>query len=153
MRDEKVVKVTQSCPTVSDHLSVHGILQARILEWIAIPFSRDIPNPGMEPVPPALQADSLLSELPGKPLGERQELLYKESCYRELGKGVKRWCLTYIYFPLLISQWSEEEFSSLDMLSAFHLLFSIHSLTYFLFLHLQKNPVSNISKSCIHLIC
>ena len=29
--------------------SVHGILQARILEWIAISFSRDLPDPGIEP--------------------------------------------------------------------------------------------------------
>ena len=28
--------------------SVHGILQARILEWVAVPFSRDLPNPGIE---------------------------------------------------------------------------------------------------------
>ena len=39
--------------------SVHGILQARILEWIAFPFSRDLPNPGIEPGSLALQADSL----------------------------------------------------------------------------------------------
>ena len=45
---------------------VHGILQARILEWVAIPFSRDLPNPGIEPGSPALQAKSLLSELPEK---------------------------------------------------------------------------------------
>ena len=30
--------------------SVHRILQARILEWVAIPFSRGLPNPGNEPV-------------------------------------------------------------------------------------------------------
>ena len=30
--------------------SVHGILQARILERVAMPFSRDIPDPGIEPV-------------------------------------------------------------------------------------------------------
>ena len=48
--------------------SVHGILQARILEWIAISFSRDIPNPGIEPGSPALGADALTSEPPGKPL-------------------------------------------------------------------------------------
>ena len=29
--------------------SVHGLLQARILEWVAISFSRDIPDPGIEP--------------------------------------------------------------------------------------------------------
>ena len=36
------VKVTQSCPTLCDPMdyTVHGILQARILEWVAIPFSR-----------------------------------------------------------------------------------------------------------------
>ena len=41
------VKVTQSCPTLCNPInysllgsSVHGILQARILEWVAIPFSR-----------------------------------------------------------------------------------------------------------------
>ena len=34
-------KVTQSCPTLCDHLDyiVHGILQARILEWVAFSFS------------------------------------------------------------------------------------------------------------------
>ena len=44
---------------------VHGVLQARMLEWVAIPFSGDLPNPGVEPGSPALQADSLPSELMG----------------------------------------------------------------------------------------
>ena len=39
--------------------SIHGILQARILEWVAIPFSRGLPDPAMELASPALQADSL----------------------------------------------------------------------------------------------
>ena len=43
--------------------SVHGILQARILEWVAISFSRDLPNPGIEPRSPVLQADDLPTEL------------------------------------------------------------------------------------------
>ena len=36
------VKVAQSCPTFCDPMdyTVHGILQARILEWVAFPFSR-----------------------------------------------------------------------------------------------------------------
>ena len=33
------------------------ILQARILEWVAISFSRDLPDPGIEPGSPGLQAD------------------------------------------------------------------------------------------------
>ena len=36
--------------------SVLGILQARILEWVAIPFSRDVSDPGIKPRSPALQA-------------------------------------------------------------------------------------------------
>ena len=67
-------KSLQSCPTLCDPMgcsppgfSVHGILQARILESVAISSSRDLPNPGMEPGSPTLQADSLLSEPPGKP--------------------------------------------------------------------------------------
>ena len=36
-----------------------GIVQARVLEWVAIAFSRgDLPNPGIEPGSPALQADA-----------------------------------------------------------------------------------------------
>ena len=43
------MKVAQSCPTVCDLMdyTVHGILQARILEWVAFPFSRAFPNPGL----------------------------------------------------------------------------------------------------------
>ena len=47
--------------------SVYGILQARILEWIAISFPRGSSQPRIEPQSPALQADSLPSEPPGKP--------------------------------------------------------------------------------------
>ena len=46
--------------------SAHGVLQARILEWVAMPFFGDLPNPGIEPGTPALQTDSLPSEPPGK---------------------------------------------------------------------------------------
>ena len=46
--------------------SIHGILQVRILEWVAMPSSRDLPDPEIEPRSPALLADSLSSELPGK---------------------------------------------------------------------------------------
>ena len=42
--------------------SVHGVLQARMLEWIAVPIPGDHPDPGIGPGSPTLQADSLLSE-------------------------------------------------------------------------------------------
>ena len=36
------MKIAQSCPTLCDPMdyTIHGILQARILEWVAVPFSR-----------------------------------------------------------------------------------------------------------------
>ena len=45
--DWKKVKVAQSCPTLCDPMdyTVHGILQARILEWGAFPFSRGSSQP------------------------------------------------------------------------------------------------------------
>ena len=46
--------------------SVQGILQARILEWVAIPSPEDLPDPGIELGSPTLQADSLPSEPPVK---------------------------------------------------------------------------------------
>ena len=59
--------VAKLCPTLCNPLdhrlqgsSVHGILQARILEWVAISFSRvSSSNPAVEPSSPALQAGSL----------------------------------------------------------------------------------------------
>ena len=104
------LKVAQLCPTIWDPMdyTVHEILQARILEWVAFPFSRgssqprdqtqvsriagrffscwatreaqeywsgwpipspaDIPNPGIKPRSPALQADSLPTEPRGEAL-------------------------------------------------------------------------------------
>ena len=54
------VKVTQLCPILCNPVdyTVHGILQARILEWVVFPFSRDLPNSGIEPKSPTLQVDS-----------------------------------------------------------------------------------------------
>ena len=53
-KDERKVKVAHSCLTLCDSIDyiVHGILQARILEWVAFPFSRGIfltqgLNPGL----------------------------------------------------------------------------------------------------------
>ena len=47
--------------------TVHGIFQARILEWVAFPFPRDLPNLGIKPRYLTLQADSLPAEPQGKP--------------------------------------------------------------------------------------
>ena len=57
---------SESHSVMSDSLQPHGIPQARILEWVAVPFSKDLPDPGIEPRSPTLQVDSLPSEPPGK---------------------------------------------------------------------------------------
>ena len=76
-RGNTVIFTVVSCSVVSDSLqhgctppgsSVHGILQARILEWVAIPSPGELPDPGIEPGSPALQEDSLPSEPPEKPI-------------------------------------------------------------------------------------
>ena len=53
------------CQQILYHLSPLG--SPRILEWVAYPSPEDLPDPGIEPGSLALQADSLLAELPGKP--------------------------------------------------------------------------------------
>ena len=65
------VCVAQLCPTLWDPMgysppgtSVHGILQAIILEWVAIPFSRESTWPRNLTGSPALQSDSLPAEPP-----------------------------------------------------------------------------------------
>ena len=55
--------------------SVHGVLQARILEWVAVSFSGDLPNTEIKPGSPALWADTLPAELQGKPLNLRLSAL------------------------------------------------------------------------------
>ena len=71
------IVVVQSCPTPYDAMdcsppvsSVCGILQARILEWVAIPYSRDLPDPGIKPASlssPALAGGFSTTEPLGKP--------------------------------------------------------------------------------------
>ena len=68
------MKVIQTCPTLCDPTdyslpgsSVHGILQGRKLERVAIPFSRGSFSSRDQTVSSALQAESLPSEPPGKP--------------------------------------------------------------------------------------
>ena len=63
------ILVAKSCPTLWDPMncslpdsSDHGILQTRILVWVAFHSLGDLPNPGMEPRSPALLADTSLSE-------------------------------------------------------------------------------------------
>ena len=51
--------------------SVRGILQARILEWVAISFSRGSSDPVIEPTSPTLAGRFFIAEPPGKPKNQR----------------------------------------------------------------------------------
>ena len=54
--------IERKCKLLSRVQSME-FLQARILEWVAFPFSRDLPDPGTELGSPELQLDSLTTEL------------------------------------------------------------------------------------------
>ena len=66
-RRSSTMKLQLPLPCHSMDYTVRRILQARILEWVAFPFSGDLPNPGSAPRSPTLQEDSLPCEPPGKP--------------------------------------------------------------------------------------
>ena len=120
---EVKVLVAQSCPTLCDPMdcsppgsSVLGIFQARILEWVAIPLSRG----SSWPRSPALQADSLLFELPGKPLHIVADCIFQKwshqymshpTCYDVGYPSIERWNLCsrplklfFFFIPVLINR-------------------------------------------------
>ena len=105
------LKVTQSCLPLCDPMNctVHGILQARILEWVAISFSRG----SSQPRSPALQVDSLPAEPQGKPHEDKtQGKLSDFSVYRyylTLPYLTTWWCswTTEVNVPLVTPQENE----------------------------------------------
>ena len=63
----KYSEATQLCLSLRNPIdcslpgsSTHGILQARILEWVAISFSRDLPDPGIKPRSPGFDCRQTL---------------------------------------------------------------------------------------------
>ena len=84
--------------------SIHGILQARMLEWIAISSSRGFPNPGIEPRSLPFQVVSLLSKPPGKSQRVRVALaLNSDSITYELQEvGQVCYCLNTPVFSYIM---------------------------------------------------
>ena len=70
--------------------SVHGILQARILEWVPFPSLGDLPNSGIEPGTHALQADSLQTEPSGKPEQVYNTYIYHHGGFVSIMKDENR---------------------------------------------------------------
>ena len=91
--------VAKLCPTLCDPMDcslpgsfAQGVFQARILEWLPFPSSVDLPHSGIEPGSPAMQPDSLPTELPGK-------------AQRKLGCGglvANIYVSDYMYFGMLL---------------------------------------------------
>ena len=85
--DNKCVCACSVSPTLCDYVdcslpgsSVHGISQARILEWVGISSSRDLPDPGIEPrspVFPALAGGLFTTVPPGSPTDTKTSLLFR----------------------------------------------------------------------------
>ena len=93
--------VAQSCPTLFNSVdcslpgsSVHGVFRARILEWVAIPFSRRSSWPrDRTQADPVLQADSLPSEpkiLFFLPVGQVTKRLWRTTSSSAEQKGQQR---------------------------------------------------------------
>ena len=100
--------VTHSCPTLCDPMdcsppgfSVHGILQARVLEWAVIPLSKGSSQLRFEPRSPALQADSLPLSHQGSPL--KQQVVGNSPVALLLGKAGLESIAGAQWGPLVVS--------------------------------------------------
>ena len=67
-------------------ISVYGISQARILDWLPFPSPGDLPNPGIKPMPPALAGGFFTTQPPGQPLHIYTYLVY--SCNKEENNSI-----------------------------------------------------------------
>ena len=82
------------CRQILYQLSHKG--SPRTLEWVAYPFSADLPHPGIKPGSFALQADSLPTELSGKPISRLDEpccsvlRINGKDRYRDKFRGINR---------------------------------------------------------------
>ena len=105
---EVEVLVAQSCPTLCNPTdcsppgsSVHEILQATVLAWVPISFSRGLPDPEIESRSPALQMESLPYEPPGSlvlPRTSISSLLQSDS----ITQGFSAFCLFVCLICFLI---------------------------------------------------
>ena len=90
------MKIAQLCPTLCDSMNytVHGILQARILEWVAFPFSMGSSQPRDWTQISHIAENSLPAEPQGKPknIGVGSlSLLQRIFPTQELNRGLLRW--------------------------------------------------------------
>ena len=93
----KESEVSQSCPTLCDHMDCSqappsmGFSREEYWNGLPFPSSGDLPNPGIEPGSPSLQADALLSEPTGKPsVNSNLQTSLRDFTYRDWPPGCRK---------------------------------------------------------------
>ena len=117
------VKVTQSCPTLCNPMDytyrVHGIFQARILEWVTFPFSRGSSQPRDRAQVSHIAADSLPAEPQGKPNSSSDGSVTKETARQLAGArsgGPHQHALNPLRPPYLRAWWASCGFAAMEKL-------------------------------------
>ena len=128
--------VTQSCPTLCDPIdrnlpgsSIQGILQVRILQWVAISSPRYLPIPGIKPRSPtshALTDGFCTAEPPGKPLVliVQKPISSQQECFINILKNSQEpFLVDRLLHPLYKNfssfQWKRASFTPLCSLSIY----------------------------------
>ena len=93
--------------------SVHGIYQARILKWVAISSSRDLPDPGIKSLSPALAGGFFTTEPPGKPLIWSSLFCYSSTV---LQKNIFHFCYNCFFSQLNVTENSVKTLGSIKSL-------------------------------------
>ena len=101
--------IVQSCPTLCGSMdcslpgsSVHGILQARILGWVAVPFSRGSSPPRVRTCVSCSGRWVLTTESPGKPPKNHSMRVQEESEKASLKLNIHK---TQIMAPSPVTSW------------------------------------------------
>ena len=140
--------------------SVRGIFQARVLEWLPFPSPGDIPDPEIEPKSPALQADALPSEPPGKPFWRKKDSYLRGRSLEMCLKKMRFMCMCRNYcvkrkkktekFPFLVAtfffpqlQWQNNKQAAKKCVNILFCLVSWNSLNQFSSVQLSLSVMSD----------
>ena len=114
--------------------SIHGISQARILEWLPLPSLGDLPDPGIEPATPALAGGFFTAEPPGRPTCMYM-YRYIHTCTRTHTQHIYNGILPVHYFLLFIELYDQnsKQFLSPEYFIRPLLFFTLKLLNYIIF--------------------
>ena len=114
-------KVAQLCPALCDPMdyTVHGILQARILEWVAYPFASRSSRPRNQTGVSTLQVDSLPAELPGKPNVSKEDFNQFSSVAQPYLTLCDPWTAAHQASLFITNSWSLLKLMSIELVMPF----------------------------------